>query len=159
MKAFFDVYPFLLFIGLMCIPAYFIARFALTKLVSDERRRRAWLWPLTVLLSTVLCIVTLCIVLSILFYEPTYDFEQAKWNAIPEERWQMADDILDRKLLNGKDTIELKRILGEPKGYWTAQSGDLNWEYDLGSDGWNFHLLHLRIQGDKVIGVEHTVTD
>ena len=74
-----------------------------------------------------------------------------------EGRFEMASDIIKSKMLIGKDTAQVKQILGEP-----AWGGDTTkvWTYDMGFGGSGFgslfHNLNLQLDNKgKVISVEH----
>jgi hypothetical protein len=70
-------------------------------------------------------------------------FESSKWKkANSEHRWQMYDDLLEKKILNGKTQKEVIEILGMPDSRQNETS-DAYWEYDLESKGSMHPLLYF----------------
>ena len=67
----------------------------------------------------------------------------------------MMDDLISRRLLSDKDSIEVKRILGNPD----FRDHDNNfWQYYGGlSNGFGFvdHLLIVNFEDNKVSKLEH----
>jgi nicotinic acid mononucleotide adenylyltransferase len=47
-------------------------------------------------------------------YTPRKDFDQTKWQTDKKDRFQMANDIIKTNMLVGKDTNQVKQILGIP---------------------------------------------
>jgi len=93
-------------------------------------------------------------------YTPSKDFMQQEWLSNKDERFQMADDIIESKMLIGKDTSQVKLILGNvdwSKNNWRTDSIN-TWTYDMGMGG-GFGLMfnHLCVKFEKgtVISVEH----
>lgn len=90
------------------------------------------------------------------------EFETKEWILIGEDmnkrlsRFQMVDDLIDRKILIEKDSLALKKILGEPT--W-RQEKDNKWIYEAGTGGgFGFvdHYLDIYFgTGNKVIRTEH----
>ena len=72
----------------------------------------------------------------------------------------MVDDLIENKTLIGKDTINLRKLLGQP----TSQDS-LNkvWTYDLGMGGgglgFRFHTMYVNLENGKVTKVEHIRVD
>jgi hypothetical protein len=69
----------------------------------------------------------------------------------------MAGNIIKSKILIGKDTSQVKQMLGEPT--WT-NARTQNWTYDMGTGGGGlgflFHNLDLKLDNKgKVTSVEH----
>ncbi len=68
----------------------------------------------------------------------------------------MGNNIIESKMLIGKDTNQVKQMLGEP----TRIGGPtLQWTYDMGMGGgglgFMFHNLHIKFKDQKVVSVEH----
>lgn len=76
----------------------------------------------------------------------------------------MAEDLIDSEILLGKDTTQIKALLGEPDHYgrcvWKKDAVN-TWTYSIGvSDGgfvFLFHQLALRFDQDKVIHKDKTL--
>lgn len=52
--------------------------------------------------------------LSVAFHEKRLAFDAGRWHASREKRIEMLDDLVDRKLLESKDTNTVIRMLGSP---------------------------------------------
>ena len=110
----------------------------------------------TLLLTPFLYLATVSIVFTILFREPTRDFERTTWSTDSTNRYQMADDIIKSKILIDKTPAQLQEILGNP----TYKYPKLNkWHYHMGWGsgglGFMFHVLEVNFNKDKVISVYH----
>ncbi|MBK9718206.1 MAG: hypothetical protein IPO85_11970 [Saprospiraceae bacterium] len=88
--------------------------------------------------------------------EPSRDFDQSKWLTNKEDRFEMADDLIKRKVLIDRDSSQIIQLLGIPL---VRDSLNLNWIYDMGSGGGGlgflFHQLRITFDKNKVIKVEH----
>ena len=89
-------------------------------------------------------------------YTPSKDFDKAEWLKDREGRFQMAGDIIESKMLLGKDTSQVKQILGDPT---RGMKNDNNFGYDMGFGGgglgFMFHHLIVKFDNNKVVSVEH----
>ena len=99
-------------------------------------------------------LIYLSIVYAFIFaisYEPRRDFDKKKWMENPGKRYYMSKDLIDNELM-GKDTTQLKELLGSPErqGIWVYQMGE-----GSGGLGFIFHSLSIRLEQGKVAGVEH----
>jgi len=85
-----------------------------------------------------------------MFYEPQYSFDKEKWFSEKHKRFEMRDDIIDSKILEGKRKFEIIDLIGKPD---SGDSSD-NWTYNLGGSssgfGWQFNSLELTFNRDKV---------
>lgn len=94
------------------------------------------------------------------FYEPSRKFDQMSWQYNTGKRYQMSDDIINKKLLIGKDTVQVTGLLGNKKiHYYDTLRQQLRWEYDMGSGGGGlgflFHKLQLVFENNAVVSVQH----
>ena len=67
----------------------------------------------------------------------------------------MGDDIVKSKILLGKDTNQVKQLLGKPT--W-QDSINISWTYDMGFGGgfgFLFHNLEINFDKNKVAKVDH----
>lgn len=94
-------------------------------------------------------------------YKPGIKFDKLQWLANKEERFLMADSIISSRMLIGKDTSQVKEILGEPTfgSDSTWQSNRVNtWSYAMGIGGFigfTFHDLIITFEKENVVAVEH----
>jgi len=90
-----------------------------------------------------------------LTYQPHYPFDKTAWHQDKQKRYQIADDLVNKKILLRKDTAYVRSLLGAPEYRNTISE----WEYDAGAGaaglGFTFHFLNLNIQDGKVISVTH----
>lgn len=80
---------------------------------------------------------------------PQQDFQQEKWHANKTERFQMKDDLIDSKLLEGKNKEEVLQLLG--RGDYYIQPV---WHYPMGAApagfGACFYTLRVEFEQDRV---------
>lgn len=97
-------------------------------------------------------------------YTPSQDFNKSQWLTDKEGRFQMAGDIISSKMLIGKDTNQVKQMLGEPT--WgsgsTWRPDTINtWGYNMGMGGgglgFMLHNLIIKFDKEKVVAVEHAI--
>ena len=90
-----------------------------------------------------------------IFSETERKFNNEDWFNKIDSRFEMGDDIVKKKILIGKDSLDVKKILGEPN--W-RQEPKKEWIYDMstgGGLGFQFHNLILQFNENKVISVFH----
>ena len=149
-----EVYFILL---ISAIPTIFFRKWLLKKFIRTERTRKLATWLTTILITPV---IYAGLVAFLLFgnFTPNKDFDKSEWIKDNEGRFQMAHDIIKSKILIGKDTNQLKQIIGDPS--WRENTAQI-WTYDMGyggGSGFDFLFHNLKItfnKKGKVISVEH----
>ena len=72
----------------------------------------------------------------------------------PHDRYQMADDIISDKILIGKNSNQVKQLLGKSN---LVRATPKQWEYDMGMGGgglgFTFHKLAVTFNQDTVATV------
>lgn len=149
-----EVYFILLIIAL---PTFFFWKWVLKKYIKINKKRKAILWFSTIASSLLIYTMLITAFIFWLSYTPSINFDKSKWLTDKEGRFQMASDIINSKLLIGKDTNQVKLILGQPS--WSSDTTRV-WTYDMGFGGGGlgflFHHLELKLDAsNKVISVEH----
>ncbi len=154
-----EVYFILL---LIAIPTFFFWKWLLKKYIKVDTTRKIAIWCATLIGTPIIYGGLIALFMVGITYTPTKDFDKREWLADREERFQMAGDIISSKMLIGKDTNQVKEVLGEPQ--WRNDSdwrpGTKNtWTYDMGLGGGGlgflFHNLIIRFDKEKVVAVEH----
>ncbi|MFT3911649.1 MAG: hypothetical protein QM737_19660 [Ferruginibacter sp.] len=78
-------------------------------------------------------------------------FDKSRWSSQISKRFEMADDIIDSEMLIGKDTNQVKEMLGEPA--WRISFSN-QWNYHMGWEvaglGALVHNLFLTFEDGKV---------
>jgi hypothetical protein len=144
----------------MAIPVFFTCKWLLKKWIKKERTRKIATWVATLVVTPIIYTGLIVLLIYWISYTPSKDFTQQEWLTNKEERYQMADDIIESKLLIGKDTNHVKLILGDTywsDNYWRPDSIN-TWTYDMGIGGglgFMFNHLYIKFEEDKVISVEH----
>lgn len=97
------------------------------------------------------------LLLAWMAHTPGRAFNQASWLADTQHRYQMADDLLKRQLLAGKDSQQVKQLLGEPDRTTFQDSTAYRYEMGAGAGalGIEFHSLLIRFRSGRVAAVEH----
>ena len=153
-----EVYFILLIIA---IPTFFFWRWLLKKYIKVDRTRKIATWSATLIGTPIIYVGLIILFFFGMTYTPSKDFEKSEWLTDKEGRFQMADDIIESKMLIGKDTTLVKQILGEPT--WGGDTTKV-WSYDMGFGGGGlgflFHQLNLKLDSKgKVTSVEHVKSD
>jgi len=140
----------------IAIPTFLFWRWLLKKFIKDRSRRIIFAWFFTILLSPVIYSGLIVLFIIYLTHEPSRDFDTVKWLSDRKNRYEMADDLVARKLLIDQDSILVKNIIGEPSWRDPARA---YWSYDMGMGGgglgFMFHDLRIQFKNDKVISVLH----
>jgi hypothetical protein len=149
-----EVYLILLLIS---IPTFLFWRWAFKKTIRVDRRRIIFAWVATIIVTPVIYVGLITLFMIGLFYTPSKDFDRSLWRTDREGRFQMANDIIKSKMLIGKDTAQIKQLLGNPT--WGGDSTN-EWNYDMGFGGGGlgflYHRLNLKLDTNKlVLSVEH----
>ena len=84
------------------------------------------------------------------------EFDSTKWLTNTESRYKMAGGLIGSEILLKKDSSEVKDILVEPSHRIQATN---RWDYSMGTGqsglGLIIHVLSIRFESDRVIGVDH----
>ncbi|MDB6151547.1 MAG: hypothetical protein JWQ44_2995 [Chthoniobacter sp.] len=149
-----EVYFILLFIA---VPTFFFWKWLLKKYIKVDHTRKIFTWFATLVLTPIIYIGLISLLMFGMTYTPSKDFDKSQWLADKEGRFQMAGDIIKSKILIGKDTNQVKQLLGAPT--WVGDTTYV-WTYDMGFGGGGlgflFHHLNLKLDNEsKVTSVEH----
>lgn len=148
-----EVYFILLLIS---IPTYFFWHWAFKKRIADKSKRNVLALVFTFILTPIIYLGFIWILIYLISREPSSDFDKSKWLADREGRFAMVDDIVKSKILLGKDTNQIKQLLGQPT--W-QDSLNISWTYDMGMGGGGlgflFHSLAVQFDKAKVVRVDH----
>lgn len=155
-----EVYFILLIIA---IPTFFFWRWLLKKYIKVGKTRKIATWSATLIVTPIIYVGLIMLFIFGMTYTPSKDFDKSQWLTDKEGRFQMASDIISSKMLIGKDTNQVKQMLGEPT--WGSDStwrpDTVNtWSYDMGMGGGGlgflFHNLVIKFEKEKVVAVEHS---
>lgn len=146
---------------ILSVPFFFVWKGVLKKYISHERKRMLATVVASIITSSILYAAFVWFVIYTISYEPQKDFNITTWST-DKERYQMADDLIERKVLVGKDSSEVKAMLGSPE----RRSDSTNqvelrdsWTYDMGMGsfgfGVKFHTLIIKFHENKVSEVIH----
>ena len=148
-----EVYFILLIIA---VPTFFISRWVLKKFIKIDKIRRIFTWVTTIILTPIIYIGLISLFIFWMAYTPSKDFDKSQWFADRESRFEMADDIIKTEMLIGKDTNQVKQILGDPN---LCGDTTLIWTYDMGTGGgvigFMDHTLQIQFKNNKVEWVKH----
>jgi hypothetical protein len=149
-----EVYFIFLFIA---IPTFFFWKWVLKKYIKVDKRRKIAAWAATLIATPLLYTSLVLLFVFGLPLEPRKNFNKQEWLTDREGRFEMSRDIIKSKILLGKDTSQVKDILGDPA--WGSDTTSV-WTYDMGFNGSgfgiNFHHLNLTLDNSgKVTSVEH----
>ncbi len=149
-----EVYFILLIIA---IPIFFFCKWVFKKYIKVDRTRKIATWTVTLILTPILYVSLVLLFVFGIPFESKKNFDKLEWINDREGRFQMANDIIKSNILIGKDTSQVKQLLGAPT--WSGDTTHV-WTYDMGFGGGGlgsmFHHLNLNLDNNgKVISVEH----
>jgi hypothetical protein len=148
-----EVYFILATIGSI---TFFFWRWLFKKYIENESRRKTATWLATLFITPIIYAGLITVFIYGLSYEPSLDFDQSQWTTDREGRYQMANDLIDSKILIGKDTNQVKQTLGDPTWHNVVNK---EWIYNMGMGGgglgFMFHNLVVKFSNGKVATVRH----
>ena len=148
-----EVYFILLFLGIL---SYFIWERIFRKHIPERNKRKVIVWILTIISAPVIYIFLIGILMYYITYDPCRDFNQAEWFKEKDTRFEMGDNIIKSKMLIGKDSFQVKDILGFPSYSFDSTR---TWIYGMGLGGgglgFQFHNLSVKFEKGKVVSVIH----
>lgn len=141
---------------IIAVPTFFFFKWLFKKFIKKSNTRKIATWLTTLVLVPILYEVFISLFFIALFYEPKRNFDRSRWFADKQNRFQMANNIIDSKFLITKDTNQVKQLLGNP----AFRSDSLKeWKYDIGMGGGGlgflFHTLSIKFEKNKVTSVQH----
>jgi cbb3-type cytochrome oxidase subunit 3 len=91
-----------------------------------------------------------------LFHEPNKKFDKSKWLTEQAKRYEMANDIIESRILIGKDSNQIKQLIGEPDSR-LKNSSEYYYNMGMGAGGLGFklHSLLLKFKNGQVDSVFH----
>ncbi len=148
----------IIFIIPIAVVLFFVIQ-GLTKSKINNKNKRVFNSILgAILIAPVLYGVFIISLLYLFSFVKSQTFVQEKWMLATEEengRYEMADDLINRKILIANDSIKVKEILGEPEYRNKLQN---TWFYYLGFGGgigFTDYELQVIFANNKVIEVKH----
>ena len=143
-------------ISIIAVSVFFISVLLLKKFRKNKRSINAIAAVITIVLTPLIYLGLIRFFMFSITYEPKRGFSQRKWHSDKTSRYYMAPDIIESKMLIGKDSNQVKAILGEPDIRRPQYS---HWEYDMGEGsgglGFMFHFLRVNIENNKVVSIQH----
>jgi len=121
----FSVYVINLIIGVIL---FALLRWAFKKIIRHNNSLRVFLtWFSTIILTPLVYVSLITSFILFISYYPKKKFDESVWRLNKENRYEMTDDLIDRKLLIGKTKEEVKRILGQDYFKYSVD----HWAYDV----------------------------
>lgn len=140
------------------IPTFFIWRWILKKFIKVDKTRKIATWTATIVSTPLFYVGLIMLWFFSMSYYPNHDFDQQKWFADKEKRYELSEDILDSKMLIGKTKLEVRQLLGDEGN--KDESDD--WNYYLGfRPGFaniDPEVLDIEFKDGKVVKVEQHET-
>lgn len=146
-----EVYIILLILG---VPVFFLWRWLLSKFIKGQRIRTAMTWIITSITTPVLYVGIVMLLIFGVSYHPSYSFDKEKWFANKRKRYELSEDIIERKMLLGKTKSEVRQLLGDEGN---SNESD-HWFYQLGLRPGLFNIdpdvLDIEFSNGKVSSVQ-----
>lgn len=139
------------------ILTFFICRWLLKKIIQTPRKRKVITWVTTVVFTPFLLTGIIALYFFCTSYYPNKTFDKTLWVEKSQKRYELASDLIERKLLVGKTKKEVREILGDNG---ENLDKDNSWYYYLGyPPGQMFNLdpdvLCIEFKNDRVFSVKH----
>ncbi|WP_397363444.1 hypothetical protein [Olleya sp. R77988] len=135
---------------IIAIPTYFVMRWLLKKIITEQKTLKTVTIICTVIIAPVLYVCLVLAFFSYLFYEPQYDFNKEKWAKNKNKRYEMRDDLIESEILKDKSKTEIFELIGNPDNIY---SDDI-WIYNLGISnpglGLQFNSLELSFKNERI---------
>ena len=115
-----------------------------------QKNRKMKFWIKGILILSIIC--------SSLSCEKNEKFESEKWkqgggeNLLTEMRWNMTNDLINSKILIGKNQTEIQELLGNPELVNTYSESDTKFYPIMEKYKWNVYpdeLIYLEIRFNK----------
>ena len=119
-----EVYFFLIIISL---PVFFFWKWLFKKLIPAFRTRIILTWITTIVITPIIYVGIVFLVFFIIESYPKNDFDRKLWLSDKDERYELTDDIINKKTLIGKSKDQVLEILGDENN-----SNTDNWSYYIG---------------------------
>ena len=140
--------------GFIAIILFFVIEWALKKPIRSGKYRVITTLGATLILTPVICVVLIHLLIFAINFEISRDFDKSTWMSNPHDRYQMADDIIGGKILIGKDSNQVKQLLGKSD---LVRATPQQWQYNMGMGGgglgFMFHKLTVTFNADTVATV------
>ncbi len=147
-----EVYVINLLIG---AAVFFCFRWLFKKFIADKKRRKWTVWIATIIVTPIIYIGLVFAMIASWYHIPKRDFDKESWFLEKDLRFEMKENIVESKILEGKNQSEIIQLIGEPDWRDTVHT---TWTYDLGMGGGGlgflFHTLKVQFENDKVVKVE-----
>ena len=144
---------------LIGIPTFFILRRLLKKFIKLNLYRNLATWILTLVLTPLLFLGVVSIYLYLLFHIPSRKFNKNSWRSETAKRFQMSDDIIKSEIFIGKDTTQIKDLLGDTNQKYQDSLQQFHWIYEMGEGGGGlgflFHHLEIKFKNNKAVLIQH----
>jgi hypothetical protein len=140
----------------IAVTTFFLCKWIFKNFIKTERTRKFIAVAIAVVATPLIYLGLIRLLVLGITYTPSKDFDKSRWMIEKERRFEMAGDIIRSKMLISRDTTEVKQILGDP----TGRQNTINaWTYDMGMGGGGlgflFHILVVKFENNRVVGVEH----
>ena len=142
---------------IIAVTTFFLSKWLLKNLITSNRTRKFTGLTIAIIATPVIYLGLIRLLMFWITHTPSQSFDKTKWLTEKEDRFLMADDIIDSKMLINKDTNQVKQILGDPT--WRSDTIK-TWSYDMGFGGGGlgflFHNLNVKLDNEgKVISIRH----
>lgn len=146
-----EVFFIVLFLG---VPTFFIWRWLLKKVIKTNKARKIATWAATLVTAPLIYVGLFMLWVFCTSYYPSRDFEQGKWFADKEKRYELSESIIESNMLIGKTKAEVRQLLGDEGN----ADGREYWSYYLGFKPGLFNIdpdvLDIEFKDGRVVRVD-----
>lgn len=99
-------------LGIISLITFFLLRWMIGKWTQDAGYKNVFTIGGTFVMTPVIYLVLIMGLLCSSSYYQSTDFDEEVWMSSPDERFRMAEDIIDSRMLIGKTKTEIEALLG-----------------------------------------------
>jgi len=121
----------------------FLLTFGIFKFFKQKSNplKKIWFWMAWLVATPILYTGAVIFMLLIFSYAPSREFSKEEWLDKKEQRVELVDDLIDRKMLDGLTENEVLELLGEPeKNNYYFKSLEWDFIYYLGLERGLFRI-------------------
>lgn len=157
MKAFFEL-PVSVYVKLLIVSITVIifCRWLVKKLTRLGRSKAYAINTTRLIYAGFIYTAFVWLVFKVITYEKRLIFSKDKWMTEKNKRYEMAEDLIQTGIIAGKDSNEVKALIGEPD----FRNNTLQiWNYTMGEGGgglgFMMHYLVIEFAADSVTSIWH----
>ena len=121
--------------------------------VKVDKTRKIATWTATIVATPLIYVGLIMLWFFSISYYPTHGFDNQKWFADKEKRYELSEDLIDSKMLIGKTKPEVRQILGDEGNNDKSDYWNYYLDFRPGFANMDPDVLDIEFKDGKVIRV------